>query len=89
MPWAKLNVYLLTADGYCGQNTPDAPTWGPFPKGQPLSVVISGFQVYRLPCTVTGLRAMLHQRNNGLLTPPTASETIAEATQPVAWTILP
>jgi hypothetical protein len=32
VPWARLNVSLLTADGYCGQNTPDAPTWGPFPR---------------------------------------------------------
>jgi hypothetical protein len=88
VPWAQLYVYLLTADGYCGQNLPDAPTWGPFPKGQAQQVTISGFQVFRTPCEVTGLRAMLHLRNNGLLTPPTASETIAEATRQVAWTIV-
>lgn len=87
VPWAQLYVYLLTADGYCGQNLPDAPTWGPFPKGRALSVTIGGFQVFR-NCEVTGVRAMLHVRNNGLLTPPTASETIAEATRAVNWTIL-
>ena len=57
LPWAQLNVYVLTADGYCGQNLPDAPTWGPFAKGQAQSVTISGFQVYRTPCEVTGVRA--------------------------------
>jgi hypothetical protein len=87
VPWAQLYVYLLTDDGYCAQNLPDAPTWGPFPKGQTVSVTITGFQVFRT-CTVTGIRAMLHQRNSGLLTPPTASETIAEATRQVSWTLL-
>ena len=28
VPWAQLSVYLATGDGfYCGQNTPDSPTW--------------------------------------------------------------
>ncbi len=85
--YGQLNVYLLTADGYCGQNLPDAPTWGPVPRGRAQNVTITGFQVYRVPCDVTGVRAMLHQRNNGLLVPPNASETIAEATRPVSWTI--
>jgi hypothetical protein len=44
---------------------------------------VSGFRVYRLPCEVTGVRAMLHTRNNGLLVPPTASETLAETTLPL------
>ena len=90
VPWAQLNVYLLTGDaglGYCGQNLPDAPTWGPFGKGQTVTVTISGFQVYRLPCQVTGVRAFLHTRNSGLLTPPTASETVAEGTMPVNYII--
>jgi hypothetical protein len=30
---------------------------------------------------------MLHMRNNGLGAPPTASETIAEATVPVSFTL--
>lgn len=88
VPWAQLSVYLLSADGYCAQNLPDAPTWGPLRRGQRESVVISGFQVFRDRCEVTGIRAMLHLRNNGLLTPPTASETIAEATRSVSWTLV-
>ena len=88
VPWAQLNVYLLTADGsYCGQNLPDSPTLAPLDEGQQANVTITGFQVYRLPCNVTGVRAMLHTRNNGLLTPPTASETIADALLPVNYTI--
>jgi hypothetical protein len=89
VPWAQLYVYLLTnnTSGYCGQNLPDAPTWGPFAKGQTVSVSISGFQVFQLPCQVTGVRAMLHTRNTGLLTPPISSETVAEATMAVSYTI--
>jgi hypothetical protein len=85
VPWAQLYVYLLSDAqdlGYCGQNLPDAPTWGSLPAGWTTSVTVSGFQL-QLPCDVTGVRAMLHTRNNGLLTPPTAAETIAEATFPV------
>lgn len=88
VPWAQLYVYLLSADGYCAQNLPDAPTWGPLRRGQRESVTISGFQVFRDRCEVTGIRAMLHQRNNGLLTPPNASETIADATRSVSWTLV-
>jgi hypothetical protein len=84
-PWAQLNVYLLSGDGYCGQNLPDSPTWGPFVAGQTVAYTVTGFQVYRLPCDVTGIRAMLHSRNTGLLIPPTASETIAEATVSVTY----
>jgi hypothetical protein len=89
VPWAQLSIYLLTADesGYCGQNTPDSPTWQFLKAGWTTTVTVSGFRVYRLPCDVTGLRAMLHMRNNGLLLPPTASETIAEATFPVSFRI--
>ncbi len=82
VPWAQLNVYLLTdATGvdYCGQNLPDSPSWRSLTRGWTSSVTITGFQV-TLPCHVTGVRAMLHTRNNdGLLTPPSASETIVEA----------
>ena len=88
--WAALYVYLLSSDSgrdYCGQNLPDTPTWGPFRKGQTVTVTISGFQVGRMPCQVTGIRAMLHTRNSGLLTPPTASETIAEATRTIAYSL--
>jgi hypothetical protein len=87
VPWAQLYVYLLAGSDYCGQNLPDAPTWGFLPSGWTTTVTVTGFQVYQLPCDVTGVRAMLHTRNNGLLTPPTASETIAEATLPVSFRI--
>ena len=90
VPWAQLYVYLLAPVGdlgYCGQNLPDAPTWGPFEKGQTVSVTITGFQVFPASCSVTGLRAILHTRNTGLLTPPTASETIADATLPITYFI--
>jgi hypothetical protein len=88
LPWAQLSVYLMTADGsYCGQNMPDAPTWGPFRRNDVETVTISGFQVGRLPCAVTGVRAYLHTRNNGLLIPPTASETAAEGSATVNFTI--
>lgn len=88
VPRAQLNVYLLTggaADQYCGQNLPDSPAWQFLTPGWKQTVTVTGFQVYRLPCDVTGIRAMLHQRNNGLLTPPTASETIVENTLATSW----
>ena len=88
LPWAQLSVYLMTADGtYCGQNMPDAPTWGPFRRNDTATVTITGFQVGRLPCAVTGVRAYLHTRNNGLLIRPTASETAAEGSATANFTI--
>jgi hypothetical protein len=85
VPWAQLNVYLLTggtSDQYCGQNINDSPTWQFLTSGWMTTVNVTGFRIYQLPCDVTGFRAMLHMRNNGNLTPPSASETIAEATMP-------
>jgi hypothetical protein len=88
LPWAQLSVYLMTADGsYCGQNLPDAPTWGPFRATETATVTVTGFQVYRLPCAVTGVRAYLHSRNNGLLIPPTVSETAAEGSAAASFTV--
>jgi hypothetical protein len=88
LPWAQLSVYLMTADGtYCGQNLPDSPTWGPFRANDTATVTITGFQVYRLPCSVTGVHAYLHTRNSGLLIPPTASETAAEGSATATFTI--
>jgi hypothetical protein len=87
--WAQLNVYLFDGSsglGYCGQNIPDAPTWGPFSKGQTVSVTISGFQIGHVPCQVTSIHAWLHTRDSGLLTPPTASETVAEGSLAVNYT---
>jgi hypothetical protein len=86
VPWARLSVYLLTGDtttSICGQNDPDAPTWGGLPAGWSTTYTVTGFRVYRLPCEVTGIRAVLHTRNNGLLTPPLPSEIVAEAVLPV------
>jgi hypothetical protein len=87
VPWAQLYVYLLSGSDYCGQNLPDAPTWGFLPASWKTSYTVTGFQVYKLPCDVTGVQAFFHTRNNGLLIPPTAAETIAEATAPAAFQI--
>ncbi len=90
VPWAKLNVYLLTggqSSEFCGDNGPDSPTWSFLPSGWTTTYTVTGFRVYRLPCEVAGLRVMLHMRNNGLNIPPTSSETIAEATLPVSYRI--
>ncbi len=89
VPWAQLYVYLYDASpglGYCGQNLPDAPTWGPFSRGQTVSVTISGWQVSRTPCQVTSIRAWLHTRNTGLLIPPTEAETVAAGSLTVNYT---
>lgn len=89
VPFAQLSVYLHDGSaglGYCGQNIPDAPTWGPFAKGQTASVTITGFQVFRVPCEVTSIRGWLHTRNTGSLIPPTASETVAEGSLTVSYT---
>jgi hypothetical protein len=83
VPWAQLRVYLLTGgtqSEYCGLSDPDSPTWRSLPSGWKSSYTVTGFRVYRLPCDVTGLRAMLHTRDTGLLTPPAPHETVAEAT---------
>jgi hypothetical protein len=90
LPFAQLNVYLLTgnsATDYCGQNLPDEPTWQPFAKNTPVTLTISGFQIFRT-CQVTGVRAMFHNRlPTGLATPPTADFTIVENTLAVNYTI--
>jgi hypothetical protein len=88
VPWAQLYVYLYRGTErmeYCGQNLPDAPTWGPFAKGQTASVTISGWQLSG-PCEVTSIRAWLHTRNSGLLIPPTESETVATGSLNVRYT---
>jgi hypothetical protein len=87
VPWAQLYVYLMSGPDYCGQNLPDAPTWGFLPSGWATSYTVTGFQVANLPCNVTGVHVYLHTRNNGLLTPPTPAETIAEATVPASFSI--
>jgi|SoiMethySBSTD1v2_1073268.scaffolds.fasta_scaffold2058428_1 hypothetical protein len=92
VPWAQLYVYLMTGpnvNDYCGQNLPDAPTWAPFAKGQTVTMTISGFQIARLPCEVTGIRAFLHTRNSGTLTPPISTDTVAEGSMNVTYHLVP
>ena len=92
VPWAQLFVYLVTGpnlNDYCGQNLPDSPTWAPFLKGQSATMTISGCQVFRLPCEVTGVHAFLHTRNTGNLTPPISTDTVAEGSMTVSYHLLP
>lgn len=87
--FAELYVFLRTADGeYCGQNLPDKPTWQPLRPALPEEVTITGFQVFRVPCDVVGLRAMLHTRIGGQLFPPPPAQTIAETTVPISFRIV-
>ena len=87
--FAELYVFLRTADGeYCGQNLPDKPTWQPLRPAPPEEVTITGFQVFRIPCDVVGLRAMLHTRIGGQLFPPPPAQTIAETTLPISFRIV-
>ena len=95
LAWAQVFVYLMTSDNpdsYCGQNLPDAPGWEPLAKGQTASVTITGFQVYRLPCDVTAIRAYLTTRDTrrgGLLSPPTADETVASGVLAASYQLRP
>ena len=84
-PYAHLYVFLMTADGgYCGQNTPDAPELFDLPAGFTERRTVTGFRVHRLPCEVTGVRAVLHRRraSTGLLGPPNPDQVIVETTAP-------
>ena len=86
--WAQLRVYLYRGPGFndwCGQNLPDAPTWGPYRKGQTASVTISGWQLSG-PCEVTSIRAWLHTRQGGLGAPPNESETVASGSLDARYT---
>ena len=92
LPYAKLNVYLWdnTVGGtfsYCGQNIPDSPVWQPFAKGQTITVTISGFQIFRVPCNVTSIRAWFHHLiDTGGTAPPPDSFTVATFDLPVTYT---
>lgn len=95
LPWAQLFVYLMTSDdpqSYCGQNLPDTPGWEPFAKGQTTSLSITGFQIFRLPCDVTAIRAYLttrDTRHGGLLSPPTPNETVASSAVTATYQLRP
>ena len=89
LPFAQLAVFLMTAsnpDGYCGQNLPDWPTWRPFAKGQTVSYTVTGFQVFTLPCEVTGIRAVFNTRDDTHLGGiPPSNFIVADTTLPVAY----
>jgi hypothetical protein len=89
--FAQLYVFLLTSDGtnYCGQNLPDMPSWQPLNPGPLERLTITGFQVFRVPCDVVGVRALVHTRIGGALFPPTSDQIVAESTLPVTLRILP
>jgi hypothetical protein len=89
--WSQLRVYLLTGGSesqFCGMSDPDSPTWGRLPAGWTTTYTVTGFRVYRLPCDVTGLRIMLHTRNDGASAPPVASETVAQAIVPLPFRLV-
>ena len=71
LPWAQLSVYLMKADGTdCGQNLPEHADVRAVPLQRHRDGDDSAaFKVYQLPCSVTGVRAYLDTRNNGLLIP--------------------
>ena len=91
-PHARLSVYLMTGsqpNEYCGQNLNDWPTWDPLYGDFTTTYEVTGFNVYRLPCDVTGIRAVLNTHpNDGLSIPPRADEILAEVTVPVSFRIL-
>ena len=91
--FAQLDVYLLSENppgSSCGQNLPDGPTWGPWTGRGITRVTVSGFQVFRLPCEVTGIRAILHlgpgPRSLPLAPPP--SRMLADGTFPIVHHLL-
>jgi hypothetical protein len=93
LPFAQLAVFLLTntnTSGYCGQNLPDWPTWRPFARGQTVTLTVTGFQVFSLPCEVTGIRAVFNTRDDlhqgGV---PPANFIIADTTLPVVYHLRP
>lgn len=79
----SLVAVAALALGALGNGCGSSPAWTSLPAGFTASVTVTGFQIYRLPCSVTGVRAFFHTRNSGQEAPPSAAETIAEATLPV------
>jgi hypothetical protein len=61
--FGQLDVHLLSDDppgSSCGSNLPDGPTWSPWTGRGITRITVSGFQIFRLPCDVIGIRAILH-----------------------------
>ena len=89
LPFAQLAVFLLTTQneaGYCGQNLPDWPAWRPFARGQTVTYTVTGFQVFSLPCEVTGIRAVFNTRDDlHLGGVPPANFIVADTTLPVVY----
>ena len=86
--FAQLDVHLLDADGHgnsCAQNVTDIPTWGPWVGRGVVRVTVSGFQTYRLPCDVSGIRAIVHLRPGRLATIPLPTQTLADGTLPIVY----
>lgn len=86
--FAVLDVHLVAENppgSNCGQNLPDAPTWGPWIGRRAVRVTVSGFQIYRLPCDVIGIRAIVHlgPGSSGIIPMPT--RTLADGTLPVVY----
>lgn len=89
VPLARLSVYLLTSgQQFCGRNDNDLPRWAPLAEDFTTTYEVTGFRVYRLPCDVTGIRAVLHTQPETELAPdPQPGEVLAEATVPVSFRI--
>jgi hypothetical protein len=89
LPFAQLALFLLTTTnpgGYCGSNLPDWPTWRPFKRGQTVTLTVTGFQVFALPCEVSGIRAVFNTREDlHQLSVPPANFIVAETTLPVVY----
>lgn len=88
--FAVLDVSLLAENppgSSCGQNLPDAPTWGPWVGRRTVRVTVTGFQIFRLPCEVTGIRAIVHLGPGSRGIPPLPSQTLAEGTLPVVFSL--
>jgi hypothetical protein len=87
--FAELMVFLQESNGNsCGANTPNRPTWAPLRATDRVTVTITGFQVFRLPCNVVSIRALVHTRiNPSLLTVPTPDEILADITIPASFVI--
>ena len=86
---ARLFVYLKDQNGIsCGQNVPDAPDFGPLEDDTVQTYTVRAFQVFRLPCEVASIRAVLHRRvSRNLNTEILPGELIAEHSMPVRYSV--
>lgn len=77
----RLYVALVEQGGrVCATNLPDQPTWPPESRGIRATYHIDGFQVFRVPCEVASIRAVLLHRADLLnLQTPQPDEILAES----------